>query len=59
MKTRINYRSESGRKYKIILNTEKGDYCSCPAWRFQNKAPKFRMCKHLRAIYRERIEEAA
>jgi len=25
-------------------------YCSCPAWKFQRKAPKERTCKHINKL---------
>lgn len=25
-------------------------YCSCPAWKFQRKAPRERTCKHINAL---------
>jgi len=28
-------------------------YCSCPSWKFQKKAPKDRVCKHLRTLSEE------
>lgn len=51
--TEIKYTSDSGRTYTVKLNPGRGGYCTCPAWKFQHKSPKFRTCKHIAAIRKE------
>jgi predicted nucleic acid-binding Zn finger protein len=34
-------------------------YCSCPAWKFQHKAPADRSCKHIRALAGQLSAQAA
>ncbi len=47
-KTRVLHTTEKG--YTISQSKDrKSIYCSCPAWKFQHKAPADRTCKHLTA----------
>ena len=44
---RIKSDSDPEKEYEIRLGADGNIYCSCPAWKYQKKPVKDRMCKHL------------
>lgn len=42
--------SSPGVKHRVMLNGDAGTSCSCPAWRFSEKAVWDRTCKHITRV---------
>lgn len=36
--------------YEVRIGHDGNVYCTCPAWRFQHRAPGERTCKHLQGL---------
>jgi predicted nucleic acid-binding Zn finger protein len=56
----IKVPGSNGREYTIKRARNNGSwYCSCPAWKFQHKAPADRTCKHINALAAQFAEQMA